>query len=127
MRSGADVLKEVLTELDIKAPTLAKNIGLKYQRLVDIQTGKVKKLSSSVAKSINDKYPQYSLSYLLTGEREAVVGNEVNGNGNVIGNHNAVNHCEVINKLVDELSAQRMQNDRLITIIEVMTQKNTST
>lgn len=118
MESGADVLNEVLTELDIKAPTLAKKIGLKYQRLQDIQSGRVQKISAQVANAINAKYPQYSLSYLLTGERESIVGNEVNGSGNVIGNHNDVNHCETINKLIDELAASRKEKERLLNIIE---------
>lgn len=126
MKSGADVLNEVLTELDVKAPTLAKKVGLKYQRLADIQSGRVQKISAQVANAINSKYPQYSMSYLMTGEREAVVGNEVNGNGNVIGNNNDIHHTDVINKLVDELSAQRRQNDRLIAIIEEQTKALTS-
>lgn len=126
MRSGADVLNEILNELSVKAPTLAKEVGLKYQRLLDIQTGKVKKISSPVANAINGRYPQFSLSYLLTGEREAVVGNEVNGNGNVIGNNNEVQHFDVINKLVDEISAQRRQNDKLIAIIEEQTKALTN-
>lgn len=104
-------------ELEIKAPTLAKRVGLKYQRLLDIQNGKVKKLSSPVAKAINEKYPQYSLSYLLTGEKDAIVGNEVSGSHNVIGNNNG-NQTEVINKLVDELAASRKNNERLLNIIE---------
>ena len=57
----------------------------------------------------------------ITPLTEAVIANEVNVNGNVIGNHNEVNQCEVINKLVDELSAQRKQNDTLISIIDRLT------
>lgn len=118
MKSGADVLNEVLTELDVKAPTLAKKIGLKYQRLQDIQSGRVQKISAQVANAINAKYPQYPLSYLLTGEKDAIVGNEVKGNNNVIGSHNGTEQTQLINKLVDELAASRRNNEKLLNIIE---------
>ena len=71
MKTGADVLNEVLKELDIKAPTLAKKVGLPYYRLSNIQLGRVKTISGDLARAINKEYPQFSMNYLLTGEREA--------------------------------------------------------
>lgn len=120
MKTGADVLNEILNELNLRAPTLAKNIGLPHYRLSDIQTGRVKKISGEMAHAINKRYPQYSIEYLLTGEGNTA-SNEVNGSNNVIGNHNKVGHDDVINKLIDELSAMRKQNDRLLSIIEEQT------
>lgn len=68
--TGQEIINKVLNELDLKAPTFAENIGVKYQRIFDLQKGKVKKVSSDVANSIINKYNQFSLSWLLTGEGE---------------------------------------------------------
>lgn len=66
--TGQEVINKVLDELNLKAPTFAENIGVKYQRIFDLQKGKVKKVSSDVANNIINKYSQFSLSWLLTGE-----------------------------------------------------------
>ena len=42
---GSEKINEILLNLGIKAPTFAKRIGVKYQRILDIQSGKVKKIS----------------------------------------------------------------------------------
>lgn len=78
--TGQEVINKVLDELNLKAPTFAENIGVKYQRIFDLQKGKVKKVSSDVANSIINKYGQFNLSWLLTGE-----GNMLNdGNAPII-------------------------------------------
>jgi len=56
----------ILSELDIKAPTFAKNIGLQYQRIFDIQRGKTKKISGEIAQKINSAYPQFPIDWLLS-------------------------------------------------------------
>lgn len=38
---ASEVIEHVLTELDLKAPTFAKKIGVGQQRIHDIQTGHV--------------------------------------------------------------------------------------
>ena len=68
--TGQEIINKVLEELDLKAPTFAESIGVTYQRIFDLQKGKVKKVSSSVANSIINKYNQFNLSWLLTGEGE---------------------------------------------------------
>ena len=68
--TGQEIRNKVLEELDLKAPTFAESIGVTYPRIFDLQKGKVKKVSSSVANSIINKYNQFSLSWLLTGEGE---------------------------------------------------------
>lgn len=40
---GSEKINEILPNPGIKAPTFAKRIGVKYQRILDIQSGKVKK------------------------------------------------------------------------------------
>lgn len=68
--TGQEIINKVLEELDLKAPTFAESIGVKYQRIFDLQKGKVKKVSSSLANDIISKYGQFNLSWLLTGEGE---------------------------------------------------------
>lgn len=68
--TGQEIINKVLEELNLKAPTFAENIGVKYQRIFDLQKGKVKKISSSLANAIISKYGQFNLTWLLTGEGE---------------------------------------------------------
>ena len=67
---GREIITLILNDLKIKAPTFAKSVGLKYQRILDIQSGKTQKISTAVADAIIEKYPQYNRSWLLTGEGE---------------------------------------------------------
>lgn len=66
--TGQEIINKILEELDLKAPSFADNIGVKYQRIFDLQKGKVKKISSSLANDIISKYNQFNLVWLLTGE-----------------------------------------------------------
>lgn len=68
--TGQEIINKVLEELNLKAPTFADSIGVKYQRIFDLQKGKVKKISSSLANDIINKYDQFNLTWLLTGEGE---------------------------------------------------------
>lgn len=82
--------------------------------------GKARQGKSDLGKKAIDKilsiYQNLNRTWLLTGDGEMFIksdfsGNEVNGNGNVLGNNNNVHHCDVVNKLTD-------QNSRLLSIIE---------
>ena len=73
---GREIITLILNDLKIKAPTFAKSVGLKYQRILDIQSGKTQKISTAVADAIIEKYPQYNRSWLLTGEGEMLKGAE---------------------------------------------------
>lgn len=67
---GSFIINLILNDLGIKAPTFAKNIGVNYQRILDIQRGKTKKISDALASVIIEKYPQYNRIWLLTGDGE---------------------------------------------------------
>lgn len=137
--NGSEIIKEVLVNLGIKEPTFSSNIGLKYQRVNDIETGKVKKISAEVAKAIVGVYPQFNITWLLTGEGEMLKqdGNNVvqhihdNTNGTITGvNNGTVQTHGTDGELIKELAKQRelteqalAQNDRLISIIEKLTEK----
>lgn len=73
--TGSDVIQVILSDLGIKAPTFAKSIGVNYQRILDIQNGKVQKISSKLAEIIIEKYPQYNFTWLLTGMGEKDTAN----------------------------------------------------
>lgn len=64
----SEIIDVILDELDLRAPTFAKNIGLNHQRIHDIQSGKTKSISSQVANAIKSKYSQFNITWLLTGE-----------------------------------------------------------
>ncbi len=74
--TGKEIISLILKELGIKAPTFANNIGVKYQRILDIQNGKTKKVSSTVADAIIERYPQFNRIWLLTGEGEMLKSQE---------------------------------------------------
>jgi plasmid maintenance system antidote protein VapI len=57
----------VLSELDIKAPTLAKKIGVQYSRIAALQYDRTKKISGDLANKINAVYPQFPIDWLLSG------------------------------------------------------------
>lgn len=143
--SGQTVISLILNELGIKAPTFAKNIGVKYQRILDIQNGKTQKVSSNVADLIIEKYPQFNRIWILTGDgdmlKSAPIQNAVGDNNTqVAGNGNNVNNASTIDKALDKITEQlsKSQNevaeqrklvsksqeqiDRLITIIEKFNQ-----
>jgi len=83
--SGKEKIEKILAELQIKAPTFASNIGIKYQRIFDIQSKKTKNISGDVAKAISLKYPQYDINWLISGEDEMIKtrGDVVVGDGNL--------------------------------------------
>lgn len=77
MRSkGNEIIEQILQYLDVKAPTFAEEIGVKYQRIFDIQQGKTKKVSADVANLVVARYPEFSIEWLLTGEGEMLKENK---------------------------------------------------
>ena len=122
---GKDIIELILNDLGIKAPTFANSIGLKYQRILDIQSGKTKKISSTVADAIIEKYPQYSKVWLLTGEGSRTHEDK---SANILGNNSGINNSGTINmshSTIDNRSyysdspdVLRAEIDRLDQIIE---------
>lgn len=66
--TSVDKIDMILSYVGVKAPTFASSIGVNYQRILDIQIGKTKSISSNLASHIVDKYPEIDLNWLLTGE-----------------------------------------------------------
>ena len=70
MEDSKQIITELLDYLGLKAPTLAKTIGVKYQRLYDIQTGKTKHISYEIANKIKKAYPEINMGWLIGDDYE---------------------------------------------------------
>ena len=66
----AERLATICANEHIKIKALADISGVLPQSLYDIKNGKIKTLSVDKAKAIHRVYPQYSVSWLITGENE---------------------------------------------------------
>lgn len=118
---GQKVIAAVLEWVGVAAPTFAKNIGVGYQRVNDIQNGKTKKISQDLANKIISVYPDINMKFLLTGEGEMLVGGVVQRNqhgDNIHGNNVKVDKSE--SALLDLLKKKDEQIDKLLGIIEKM-------
>lgn len=68
--TAIDVIQKVITDNNLNVAQLAKAIEVHPTLFYEINSGKVHELSAQLAKKINEKFPQYSLDYLLTGKEE---------------------------------------------------------
>lgn len=67
--NAKDIINLILNDLQVENfSKFARDIGINGQRLRDIKSGRTLKMPSEVAEAILDKYPQYSRSWLLSGE-----------------------------------------------------------
>lgn len=120
-RIGKEIISEVLKYVGVNAPTFANRIGVNYQRINDLQTGKVQKVSQDLANKIMCAYPQLDMRWLLTGEGSMlrdggyVVQNNRDGD-NIHGNNVNVDKSEAA--LLELLKKKDEQIDKLLGIIE---------
>ena len=119
---------EIIAEnerLDLKE--LALKVECNPQNMYDIKSGKAKSVSKRIAEKIIIVFPQYSKSWVMTGEGEMYKDPSGTASifNNQVGNGNHFNSDMTLNQFMVELAAQRKltekaqeQMDRLITIIE---------
>ena len=62
--TASEAINAVLQEVGLNAPTFAKNIGVNYQRVYDIQAGRVKQINSEIVRKIREKYPRVNPNFL---------------------------------------------------------------
>lgn len=62
------IIDAVLKHVGMKAPTFAKEIGINYQRIFDLTSGRTKKFNPGVVNLICARFPEISKHYLYTGE-----------------------------------------------------------
>ena len=71
-----EVINCILENEKIKAATFANNIGANATQIYDLQSGKTKKISPSMADKILSAYPHYKRTWLLTGEGDMLTQKE---------------------------------------------------
>lgn len=128
--TDSERIRELKKFTGLNFSKLAEEIGLNtVQTLYDIKNGKCG-ISKEVAKKIQERYLNISIAWLLTGEGEMLVDNQViqnNQNGDNIHGHSVTvnntekDYLEIIKTQADQLSKSQDQIDRLISIIETMT------
>lgn len=139
-----DIIVSLLQHLGIKAPTLAKEIGVLYSRIQKIQSGKSKTISLDLANKICAVYPEINKGYLLKGEGKLLKNNNSNinvhhsPNANVAGNDIYINNEKeqsAIKTIIDDESISKADlfavvrhlqhtNDRHLATIERLTTAN---
>lgn len=62
------IIDELLKAVGLNAPTFAKRIGVGYQRIFDLQRGRVKKFHPEIVKAVCKEWPQVNANYLYTGD-----------------------------------------------------------
>lgn len=62
------IIEAVLNHVGMRAPSFAKAIGINYQRIFDLQSGRTKKFNPGVVNLICAKFPEINKTYLYTGE-----------------------------------------------------------
>ncbi len=72
--NSRDKIIKICTDLQLSKKELSLKIGVEPQRLYDIQSGRVRKISRTVAEKISYTYPQYTLEWLLSDEM--LIGSE---------------------------------------------------
>lgn len=125
-------IEALLNHLGLSARKLAISIGLKSpQVFYDIKFGKCK-ISRDLASKITDKYDFISKTWLLTGEGEMLCPhiNQKNVSGpNVVGESTVTNNAFPEELMVllknrdEEIKKRDEQMDRLLSILEKLTNK----
>lgn len=72
MKTGSEIINEVLEIVEMNAASFAVSIGKSPQNIYDVVNGKVKKVSLELATLITQKYPQFNINYLRKGEGEII-------------------------------------------------------
>lgn len=71
--SGSRVINVILEREGVKAGTFAKIIGITPTQVYDIQKGKIQNISPKIANKIIESYPNYTYSWLVSGEGSMLV------------------------------------------------------
>ena len=67
------IIDRVLKAVGLNAPTFAKTIGVNYQRIFDLQRGRVKKFHPEIVRKIIEKWPNMNANFIYTGEGEVML------------------------------------------------------
>lgn len=110
-----EIINKLLNYSELNAKQFAEKIGLERpQAIYDIQKGKTKSISSSMANKILSVFPELNKSWLLSGE-----GNMLKNNVNVSGDNSGV----VVNSLIDNRHYYSDSPDVLKAQIELLDER----
>lgn len=106
------IIENVLKYVGMRAPTFAKAIGINYQRIFDLQSGRTKKFNPGVVNLIVKRFPDIEKKYLYTGEGEVsyaeVAQSEISSEAGSIS----------VAQLTEALTMQRKMLDMFQTLTE---------
>jgi hypothetical protein len=129
-------INEILKIKKLKAPTFAKKIGMDYQRIFDIQSGKTKKISGEVASAIVSAFPEFNVSWLLSNKGNIGMFKNRNvaqiidsENSHIIGDNSKVTISDCRNKLeaamkeIEYLKQRLKDKEEMIEILKGQVKK----
>lgn len=117
-----EIIGQILTFSGLNPTKFAQKVGISKQIIYDLQRGKTKEISKSVAEGIVDAYPQINISFLRTGEGPMLVGGEeqkatVNGDNNTTINGHDITVPSA--SKIEQLYEARLQDkDALINALQ---------
>lgn len=76
-----EIVDNILAQINETASSFAKSIGITPTQVYDLKSGKIHKISQTIARKIIDVYPQFNITWLLTGEGEMLATSEKGSNG----------------------------------------------
>lgn len=114
--NGKDKIDKILSELNLKAPTFAANIGIKYQRIFDIQREKTKKITADVATAITAVYPQYDLKWLTSNDSQLILNEQKITNSTLPGQKCTNPDC--LNKIEQYFTIEKQNQIDAMKLIE---------
>lgn len=107
--NASEIIDYILKKEKIKAATFATSIGVTATQIYDLQSGKTKSISSSMANKIMTTYSHYNKIWLLTGEgipANNISNNNIGQNFGSIGGNNKSSYTNVGNSSNDALIEQ---------------------
>ena len=103
--SGRKVIIKILEVERLNAKRFAEIIEVQPTQVYDLKSGKIKKISESVADKILDKFSKYSKTWLLTGDGEML--SESSLSKKVAGKIADLNHDYEVNNQNDSITMSR--------------------
>lgn len=92
-----EIIQTILDREGLTASSFAKSIGITPTQIYDLQSGKIKKISSGVSNKISSRYPHYSLSWLQTGEMPIYTNQESEVNAEAYENSASITYVPLVN------------------------------
>lgn len=127
-----EIIEAMLEHEQLSPAEFARKVGMRAQQISEYKSGKVKKISNKVAMSINNTFPHYNLSWLLTGEGSMLKSKkyEIEDEEVLIGGSEYIElrkENEALQKRLDELQVllakKEAQLDSLFTLLNELKQK----